>query len=228
MFLVFDLDDTLCKVGKRISNKNCLKLKKLSKNNKILIASGKPLYYLTGFVRQLGIYDCILIGENGALIQYGIELPSKTDIVSNDIIKTKKQLEFLKNKILKELNNIWFQPNEICLTPFPTSEYEFNKIKIIVEENREKIDNIEYFFHFDSVDFIEKGINKKSALEFLKNKYNISEKDFFVIGNSTNDYPMFEFTENSIGINLKDIKKAKYNFKTIDKALDFLIDINKN
>lgn len=230
MILVFDLDDTLCKVNKKISNKNTTILKKLSKaGNKIVIASGKPLYYLSGLVRQAGIYNCILIAENGSLIQYGIDLPPKIDYVVNDIKKIKKQMSFLKKQIENKVENIWFQPNEVCLTPFPKNEDEFKKIKEIIKEIKNKISDVDYFIHFDSIDFIPKKVNKKTALEFIKNKFGVRNEEFIVIGNSINDYPMFEFTQNSIGINLddKDKEKAKNNFKNINEALNYLINKNK-
>ena len=58
---VFDLDDTLAQVGKQAENATVEKLKQL--NGKIAVCSGKPVYYLCGFMRQLGIYDAVLIGE---------------------------------------------------------------------------------------------------------------------------------------------------------------------
>ena len=59
--IFFDLDDTLAQVGKQAENATVEKLKQL--NGKIAVCSGKPVYYLCGFMRQLGIYDAVLIGE---------------------------------------------------------------------------------------------------------------------------------------------------------------------
>ena len=44
---------------------------------RIAVCSGKPTYYLCGFLRQVELRDPILIGENGAVIQMGVELPPR-------------------------------------------------------------------------------------------------------------------------------------------------------
>ena len=76
--VVFDLDKTLAELGKGVTPENIKQLKQLEeKGVRIAICSGKTVYYLCGFMRQLELEHPILIGENGAVIQFGVDLPPK-------------------------------------------------------------------------------------------------------------------------------------------------------
>ena len=76
--VVFDLDDTLAVTGQAVLPEDVKLLKEIEKTGiKIAVCSGKPVYYLCGFMRQLGINDAIMVGENGAVIQFGISLPPR-------------------------------------------------------------------------------------------------------------------------------------------------------
>ena len=74
--IVFDLDSTLAPVGKGILPETIQMLKEIEKSGiKIAICSGKPTFYTCGLMRQVELEDPILIGENGAVIQFGVDLP---------------------------------------------------------------------------------------------------------------------------------------------------------
>ena len=76
--IVFDLDGTLCQLGKEILPETVDMLKALEdKGNRICISSGKPTYYLVGMFRQVGLKNPIFIGENGGVIQLGVDLPPR-------------------------------------------------------------------------------------------------------------------------------------------------------
>ena len=65
--IVFDLDRTLADIGAGILPADIEALKALErKGARIAICSGKPTYYLCGFMRQVGLEQPILVGENGA------------------------------------------------------------------------------------------------------------------------------------------------------------------
>ena len=75
---VFDLDDTLAPVGRGIAEHDLKRLKELEDMGvRIALSSGKPTYYLCGLLRQLGLKRPIMIGENGIVIQFGVDLPPK-------------------------------------------------------------------------------------------------------------------------------------------------------
>ena len=61
-------------------------------------------------------------------------------------------------------------------------------------------------------------------MAYLSQIIGISKEEFVAVGDSLNDYPMFDFSKTSIGINLKDKSKALYNFNTINEALKFLLN----
>ncbi|MBO7342204.1 MAG: HAD hydrolase family protein, partial [Clostridia bacterium] len=70
--LVFDLDGTLAPLGKGASAPTKQALGALERAGyRICVCSGKPLYYLCGFVRQLDLADPVLVGENGGALQFG-------------------------------------------------------------------------------------------------------------------------------------------------------------
>ena len=81
-FYVFDLDGTLAPIGRRASEE-CVKMLSMLESDEraICICSGKPTFYLCGFARQLGLRKPILIGENGASFQYGVDLPPEISLI---------------------------------------------------------------------------------------------------------------------------------------------------
>ena len=133
--LVFDLDSTLAPLGKGIGKEELELFRNLeAKGVKIAICSGKTCDYLCGFMRQVGLKNPILIGENGAVIRFGVDLPPKhyyripfSEEITFSLAEIKKKLE-------EQFSHIWFQPNKIGVTPFPTSEEEFDRIQDILDE----------------------------------------------------------------------------------------------
>ena len=94
--VALDLDDTLAPIAKPASEKAVSLLKDLlSRGDAIALCSGKPLYYLTGFARQLGLEDIYLIGENGATLQHGVALPPVERYV---LTKEKEAIRLLKKR----------------------------------------------------------------------------------------------------------------------------------
>lgn len=220
---VFDLDDTLAQVGKQAEKATVEKLKLLG--GKIAVCSGKPVYYLCGFMRQLGIYDAVLIGENGAVLQFGTDLPPVR--IEQPISKiAKNNLSEIKKLVSDLYPDMWFQPNEICVTPFPTTAKQFEDIDKELKKKDNILDDVDEYVHFDSIDFSPKGVSKASGVKLLAEYYGETLDNVFVIGNGNNDYPMFELVKNSVGINLSDKSKAKYNFPDINTTLDFLLETN--
>ena len=74
--LVFDLDGTLCPVGKGMLPQDAALLRRLEDEGfTIAICSGKTTFYLCGFLRQVGLKSPIMVGENGGAVQFGIGLP---------------------------------------------------------------------------------------------------------------------------------------------------------
>lgn len=223
--IVFDLDKTLCDLNEGISNENILRLKELeAKGNYICICSGKPTFYLCGMFRQVGLKNPILIGENGGVIQFGINLPPKKYYVVSKKVEAIKQLKELKIDLQNKFKDVlWYQPNEIALTAFPQEEKYFDIVKNYIDKKNLK--DITIYRHVDSLDLVPIDVNKFNGLTYLASLLNLTRNDFIAVGDGINDYPMFEFAMLSLGININDETKVNKNFKNIDDVLSYLLEI---
>lgn len=233
--IVFDLDKTLAEIGQGIKAENIDVLRKIESRGIIVsICSGKPLSYLCGFMRQVGLTNPLLIGENGASMQFGVDLPPVQSYMlscSNGAIESLMRIK----KDISSLfcGNIWFQPNELCVTPFPSNDFGFEVIEKYVKDHEDSFIDIQVFRHIDSFDFVPKGIDKKRALETIASILNIDRKDVIAVGDGSNDYPMFEFAGLSVGVNVQQSDRVAFNYKSIEEVLAFLLneteekDVNK-
>ena len=229
--LVFDLDGTLANVGKSMVNTDVEKLIALEKAGyTIAICSGKPSYYLCGFARQLGLQEPILVGENGATFQFGIELPPKRYEVYPHSDAAKAQRNMMKALIDRECGDkIWYQPNEVELSPFPKDVETFELMQQLIDEKRSLLDELEIYRHIDCFDLIPKSINKYNGLSYLAKLMELESKDVIAVGDGVNDIPMFEFADVAIGIAGSDSIIAghvDYIFNEIGKVLDFIKENN--
>jgi len=225
--LVFDLDGTLAKVGKSMANADAEKLIELEKMGyTIAICSGKPSYYLCGFARQLGLQEPILVGENGATFQFGIDLPPKRYEVYPYSDAAKAQCNMMKAIIDRECGDkVWYQPNEVELSPFPKDEETFEWLQQLIDEKRPLLDELLVYRHIDCFDLIPQNINKYNGLSYLTELLGLKAEDVISVGDGVNDIPMFEFADVAIGIAGNDVKvenHVDHVFATIGEALDFI------
>ena len=228
--LVFDLDGTLAAVGKGMKTEDAEKLIALENcGYQIAICSGKPTYYLCGFIRQLGLKEAILVGENGAVFQFGIELPPKRYEVYPHSESAKAQKHMMKSLIDREFGNkIWYQPNEVALTPFPKDKETFEELQKLINEKMPFLDELLVYRHIDCFDLSPQNINKYNGLEYLAKLMGLSAKDVVAVGDGVNDIPMFAFADISIGVgkmfseNELAREKTDYFFEEIGQVLDFI------
>lgn len=224
--VIFDLDNTLAKLGKAIEKKDLMLLQKLEKQgNTIAICSGKTVDYLCGFARQIELERPVLIGENGAVIQIGVDLPPKHFYELPYSDKAKESIAFLRSELNKILPHIWYQPNKVGLTPFPSGPEEFKIIAECIEKNKEQIQDVVIYQHIDSFDIVPKGIDKRKGIAFLGKLLDMTMEDMAAVGDGVNDYPMFECVGLSIGINVREAKRVDKNFRTITEALEYLLTV---
>lgn len=232
--VAFDLDNTLTNPNNLISRDNADALRKLSRFNvQIALLSGKPSSYLLGVGRQLGIKNIILSGENGADIYFGNMLPP-TKYIKNEISQDEKnELETIK-KGLDDLGyEYYYQPNIVALTPFyyVGDKDAKNALYDFARYMKHKVESIDIYLHDDCVDFTPSSINKGKALLKIINNLNsklsedekITNNSIMVVGDSSNDVPMFDlnFRNVIIGTSLKEIKgeREKYVGKVINNIL---------
>jgi hydroxymethylpyrimidine pyrophosphatase-like HAD family hydrolase len=224
--LVFDLDGTLAPVGLGVTDADVKKLKALEKvGYTIVVCSGKPSYYLCGLMRQIELVAPIMVGENGGTVQFGVSLPPPKYIVHPYSRKAKEQICMMRRLIDEQYGErIWYQPNEIGLTPFPPDEDVFDGIQSIIDSHRDALDELLIYRHADCFDLIPKNINKSNGLALLSGELNVSGSDFIAVGDGSNDVPMFEFADISIGIGNKLKYDTDLRFETVGEALDHILD----
>jgi hypothetical protein len=223
--IAFDLDDTLAPAGKGITQSNLTKLRTLEQRGiQIAVCSGKPTYYLCGFLRQTELKRPILLGENGTVVQIGVDLPPQDFYIQDHSPLAKQSMDLLREKITEALPQMWFQPNLVCLTPFPTTQEEHRIILDILDACAGELHDIDVYHHYDSFDILPKGISKKTGLEWVGQLLHIAPNETIAVGNGENDYPMFDYASVSVGVNVPDPRKVTVNFSTLSDALDFLLE----
>lgn len=224
--LVFDLDSTLAPLGKGIGEKELELFQKIEENGvRIAICSGKTCDYLCGFMRQVGLKNPILIGENGAVIRYGVDLPPRYHYkipFSEEIVMA---LAEIKGILQERFPYIWFQPNKIGVTPFPISVEEFEEIQTILNTWREGKEGIQIFRHVDSFDIVPARIDKATGIRHVLEDLEIATEEMIAIGDGVNDYCMFEIAGFAVGVNVKEAFRVNINFRTTLEMLEYIYDI---
>lgn len=221
--IVFDLDNTLAKLSKGIIPEDIKRLKEIEQCGvKIAICSGKPTYYLCGFMRQIELEDPILVGENGAVIQFGVDLPPKRFYKLPYSEEARKSIDFLKRSFEEAIPDMWYQPNLVGLTPFPKTEEEFAILEILMKKHEKEMKDLAVYRHVDSFDITPAGIDKMSGLRYLGELLNAVPEEMIAVGDGVNDYPMFEYAGYSIGVNVKDADKVNKNFASSTEALKYI------
>jgi len=224
--IVFDLDGTLAEVGEGIQPENLRMLREIeARGIRIAICSGKPTYYLCGLMRQVGLKAPILVGENGAVIQLGVDLPPKDYHVAPYSDDAKRSIRLLRDAIDEVIPDMWYQPNQTALTPFPKSEQEFDVVRGCVHSLESQLKDITIYRHIDCFDFIPNGITKQSGLMRLGNLLGIPPEETIAVGDGVNDYPMFEYAGLALGIHVLEPDRVQRNFPNIGDALSFLMAI---
>lgn len=224
--IVFDLDNTLAKLGKGIIKEDLRLLKELEKKGcQIAFCSGKPVAYLCGLMRQIEFEKPIMVGENGAAIQIGVDLPPKEYYYLPHSQTADETIEFLRKKIRNRFPKIWFQANEVGLTPFPRSEEEFEILEEMFRENKEQVRDVTIYRHCDSFDITPNGITKYDGLEYLGKILGVSPEEVIAVGDGVNDYPMFRYAGLAVGVHVAEPDKVDINFETSTETLCYLLDI---
>jgi len=222
--IVFDLDGTLAQLGKGILPEDLALLLQLeAAGARIAICSGKPTYYLCGMMRQVGLKAPILVGENGAVIQFGVDLPPKDYFVAPYSQGAKRSIRLIRDALDAALPDLWYQPNEVGLTPFPSSESGFDVIQACLDVLAPELEDLILYRHCDCFDIMPNGITKKSGLARLGKLLGILPEETAAVGDGVNDYPMFEYAGLSIGVNVQTPEKVNRNFASIHEALTFLL-----
>ncbi len=218
--LIFDIDGTLCNINSAIDSKLVRVLQEISSKHQIVLASGKPFGYIAGLVRQIQLQNCMVIAENGGTIMYSATFPPSSYYQFELSDKLRHLFADIKNAYAYQFGRaVWFQPNEVNLTIFPVDISCIDDIHKFAQQYHD--DEINVYYHKDSVDFVPKGIDKGTAVEILLNKLNFKQNQLYVFGDGDNDLPMLAKTKNTIVVNNRAFK-AKVNISHYDELRMYL------
>lgn len=223
--VVFDLDDTLANIGEAVADSTLQSLNRIiDRNIMIAVSSGKPVSYLSGLLRQAELNKCIIMGENGAVVQIGNHLPPEIFYTLEYPNTIKAQLQKLQHFLEKDFSNeLWFQPNQVGLTPFYSSEEQRDKIRLFLKIHSNLLRGLKVFENNDSFDIIPENIDKGISLLALAEKLGISANQIIAVGNGQNDLPLFEVAGYSVGIGYGYLNGADVMFSSIEDCLNHIL-----
>lgn len=221
--LVFDLDSTLAPVGKPMIDEDLKCLKSLGELSiPIAIASGKTCDYLCGFLRQIGLKDPIMIGENGAMIRYGVDLPPKEYYQVPMKEEAVKSLKRIREILDEKFPDLWYQPNQTQVTPFPKEESRLDEMEEYIRQHENELMGIVVHRQSDCFDFVPEGMDKAVGISFLLKKMGLSWENVMVIGDGVNDYGMFEKAGIALGVRVKEEYRVTRNFNSTGDMLKYV------
>ncbi|MCD8569832.1 MAG: Cof-type HAD-IIB family hydrolase [Geovibrio sp.] len=199
MLFVFDIDGTICEVGKAVPDALASQLKRLSVKHKTAIASGKPFTYITGLCRQLGITSAAVIGENGGAVSLDACFPPSGFRLASIPEGRENSIELIKSAYRKEFGGrIWTQLNHLNVTFYPVREEDIGLLHAFAPQFES--DYISAYYHSDCMDFTPSHINKGEGLKTLLEMTGFSADETWVFGDGENDFEMFRTAGNSVCI----------------------------
>ncbi len=222
--LVFDLDSTLAPIGKGMGEKELKLFRRLDQLQiPIAVASGKTCDYLCGFLRQVGLKNPIMIGENGAMIRFGVDLPPREHYQIPISKEAKESLHRVREILEENFTDLWYQPNLTQVTPFPKEESDLDRIAECIKEYEHELKDIVIHRQSDCFDFVPIGMDKSVGISYLLEKMNLTWDQVMAIGDGVNDYGMFERAGIRLGVKVKEEERVDYNFDSTEKMLSYLL-----
>jgi len=240
LVFIFDIDGTLIP-----KSTNCIDIKllnllrDLSTENKVILASARPMKGIKNIVKipYLPFFDYVSL--NGAY-----SIIDKKEYITNPL--RKKEIQFL----LKHFStyNLWlYTKEEWFATTRNTKEYEieFNAVKfeatpisqfqiedkvykvvliIKSKDDLEVLESLDFNYSSSNYNYIEinsKNVNKASFIKY----YNISKKIICSFGDGENDIPIFKISSLSIAMNNANQKlKSKSNYITTNNYYEGIVE----
>jgi len=225
--IILDLDNTIAESNRPVSYRAVRWMKWVEKRGvRIALASGKPIAYLAGLARQIGLKGPILAGENGALIHYTANFPPEKIVrpsaVVSDAMDTTRSL---RSKVVSRFGDrIWVQPNEYNLTLFFDTQDTLKELRdfFAVELSKDGAGKMQVYCHVDSIELIPASVNKGVALREIMRMEKLVPTQVIAVGDGENDIPMFREAGSSIGIRMDG---GTHRFESISRAMTFLTGV---
>lgn len=231
--LAFDIDNTLAQINQPILDETVQALRNFEKQGlTIAFVSGKPAIYIAGLVRQVGLQNPVIIGENGLSTYYGCGVPPKKIIEHDTVSEQDRDLLIdMKRRLIDDYaERIWFQPNEVSVTVFPKDLADFGEVKKTVEglfRSDVVNESLVFYTHADSIDIAPKLVNKGEAVKALLNEEQWTSREMIAVGDGENDVPTFEVAGLSVGVDFKGDFNVDKNTKDIHEAIAYVREILK-
>lgn len=228
--IIFDLDGTLAPVGMPIPETIAAGLRRLEgKGHKVALCSGKPLGYLCGMLRQVGLQAPAMVGENGAAVQLGVDLPPEHYSVLSYPIEARQALGELRMLMEERFGGeVWFQPNEHMLTCFPKYEGIFEPIAQLIDSFEAEQKGLTVYRHCDCFDIIPKDTNKGAGVRELCRMLGEEPEECVAVGDHCNDLPMFRVVGLAIAVGGYAPDEANVRFQHAEEAIEYLLSGEKN
>lgn len=224
--LAFDVDYTLAAANRPILPSTVELLNEFQRRGvQIMLLSGKPVSYLAGLGRQLGLSeDLVLAGENGAAIISSHSFPPSWQRIEQPADNVRKTLEKFVGLVGEKYGErIWLQPNLVNVSVFwrdPDDKDEITEFsRDFAREAGE--DAVRIYEHIDAVEVTVPDVDKGTALTWMIDKLGIGTEDVVAVGDSSNDLPMFKVAGLSVGVAFD---QAEKDFEDIDSALRWLLE----
>jgi len=225
--IVFDLDGTLAPIGKPIPTDAAEGMRVLERvGHQVAVCSGKPLAYLCGMLRQVGLSRPALCGENGAAAQLGVDLPPILRSVLPYPESARLKLAELRRLIDRDFaGQVWYQPNEHMLTCFPHSDGLFEPIGRLITDAGAEESGLVVYRHCDCFDIIPEGVDKGAGLRELCRLLGFSPEDTIAVGDHDNDLPMFAAAGLSIGVGDSAPTIADVRVESAEQAIEYILNM---
>ncbi|MHA1267248.1 MAG: HAD family hydrolase [Candidatus Helarchaeota archaeon] len=229
--LALDLDGTLAEFNTPIPPGTITLLKKIQDEGVTLaVTSGKDIGHLSGLIRQSGLEDIILVGDNGGVIHFTHHYPPVKTLTLEMTSAADKELKRTKKAFQDQFGQkIWVQPNQTTFSLFGTT-IDIEQIYSFCDTffKTENIKHLKCFKTSGALDIVPLNIDKGSALKLIQHELKIQLEDTAVIGDGSNDLPMFFQAKLRITFP-KSAELFKHLapkiVKDIDAALQFLLEL---
>lgn len=221
--VAFDIDGVLNEHGENIQPESKAAIAKLVEAGfQIAYASGKHVWYVCGGLVWSGLMkaDTFIIGENGGVV---FDPRSRKMLIKEENIDDVRllrnivyNLHLKRNGFIRFGNiTVWEEPKQTLFNLFPQDAQDSERLGqilegIITENNL----NLYISINPDSVDVLQKGVNKLEGTKVLCEWLGILPQEVIAFGDSFNDQEMLEGAGFAVAVNnakdeIKEIVKAK-------------------
>jgi HAD superfamily hydrolase (TIGR01484 family) len=184
--MVFDIDGTLTPLGQPLKREISQGLCTLEQRGyRVGFASGKPCPYIEGFARAIGLQDYFALGENGA-----VYLDTYNGHVY-PLVERHSEFDELAKELVALFPEVFFQCNAVNLSVFcEDMNVLASAISYLKKKGWTNRQDVTAYIHPDCMDIVPAGVDKGTAIAYLKQRNGWDTSQVLAVGDSINDEPM--------------------------------------